>query len=176
MLNTAKAKGFTLLELIFGMVLLALALTLISSVLAPLYVKTVDPWHQLRATQLAQGLMDDILARSFDENSSRSGALLRCGETGAPACSTTLGAEGESRENYDDVDDYHGLTLTGDQITNVLNEQLLATYQGYQVSVNVQYAGTELGLANQLAAKRIDIRVTPPASDVLIFSAYRGNW
>ncbi len=172
-------SGFTLVEIIIGMVVLAISLTIISGILGPMYVKSADPWHQVRAAELGQGVMNEILSRSYDESSSRSGSLLRCDETGAPACSpeAAFGPDGaESRASFDDVDDYHGLDQTGDAIRNSLDESLAGLYNAYRVRVAVSYRGTELGLADNRRAKRIDVTVTTPTGFDILFSAYKGNW
>ncbi len=191
-----QQRGVTLIELIAGIVVLAISLSIITSVLGPLYIKSADPWHQVRAAELGQSLMNEILARSFDENSNRSGGLLRCDEDGAEKCSCTtpeillglepcigtagidylvFGPNGESREYFNDVDDFHNFSATGDQITNILNEQLIAIYRQYQLNVTVLYAGADAGLDNR-QAKKITISVTTPTGTVIDFAAYKGNW
>lgn len=179
------ARGVTLIELIAGIVVLAISLTLITSVLGPLYIKSADPWHQVRAAELGHSLMNEIMAKSFDENSSRSGSLVRCdeGNPGENDCTDTedFGPEaGENRLTFDDVDDFNGFSTPGHLLSNILNEDLTDAYRQYQVSVQVYYAGTEVGMgdsieANRLA-KRITVSVTTPTGDVIDFSAYKGNW
>lgn len=171
------ARGVTLIELIAGIVVLAISLSLITSVLGPLFIKSADPWHQVRAAELGQSLMNEILAKSFDENSSRSGSLLRCNETGAPSCtaSTALGPEGESRSQFDDVDDFNGYTTPADVLVNILNEDLRDSYRSYQVAVTVRYAGADAAMAEQ-QLKLITVAITTPTAEVIEFSAYKGNW
>ncbi|WP_115720051.1 type IV pilus modification PilV family protein [Gallaecimonas mangrovi] len=169
-----RQRGVTLIELIIGMVVLGIAITLITSSLLPLALNNTDPWHQVRAAELGQSLMNEILAKRYDENSPST--QLRCGETGAPACSSSLGPEsGETRDSYDDVDDYNGLVLTGTDIANILNESLNSIYSQYRVSVTVVYDGNALGLSPD-EAKRIDVTVTTPGGSATVFSAYKGNW
>ena len=56
-----RNRGVTLIELIIGIVVLAISLSIITAVLGPLYIKSADPWHQVRAAELGQGLMNEIL-------------------------------------------------------------------------------------------------------------------
>lgn len=180
-----KQAGFTLIELIVGVVVLGIALLMISSILGPMYVRSSEPWHQVRAAELGHSLMNEILARSFDENSSRGTTLLRCGETGAVSCIAAIPAcpamgissatEEASRDLYDDVDDFHCFRGDGAAVSNILNESLADSYRNYQVEVFVSYAGADVGLPNQ-SAKRVDIRVILPAGDSIAFSSYKGNW
>ncbi|BBQ51407.1 type IV pilus modification PilV family protein [Aeromonas jandaei] len=74
-------SGFTLIELIVGIVLLAVALTGILGLLINQAPQAVDPVQQVRAAQLAQRLAGEILQKSFDENSDHNGGRYRCGET-----------------------------------------------------------------------------------------------
>ena len=62
-----RNRGVTLIELIIGIVVLAISLSIITAVLGPLYIKSADPWHQVRAAELGQGLMNEILGKAFDK-------------------------------------------------------------------------------------------------------------
>ncbi|WKE66024.1 prepilin-type N-terminal cleavage/methylation domain-containing protein [Gallaecimonas kandeliae] len=176
-------RGVTLIELVIGMLVLGIAIVLITSSLLPLGQRSVDPWHQVRAAELGQSLMNEILGKRFDENSPLGGQK-RCDESGAPACTdvAALGPDGgEGRSDYDDVDDYNGLDLTGDAITNILDQQLLSQYRQYRIQVAVGYDGNHNGVLNEAGAeerlaKRITVTVTTPGGQAIVFSAYRGNW
>lgn len=177
-------RGVTLIELIAGIVVLAISLTLITSVLGPLYIKSADPWHQVRAAELGHSLMNEILGKAFDENSNRSGSVVRCNETGAPACSSEASfgpdcADGsascpggllESRPQFDDVDDFHGLDVSGNDISNIFgtDARLQDVYRAYRLQIAVSY--------QDALTKRIQLRVTTPTGDVIEFAALKGNW
>ena len=184
-----KQAGFTLLELIVGVVVLGIALLMISSILGPMYIRSSEPWQQVRAAELGHSLMNEIMARSFDENSSSGTNLLRCGETVAgvtapnclavipvcPATGMSSATEETSRDLYDDVDDFHCFRGDGAAVSNILNQSLADSYRNYQVEVFVSYAGADIGLPNQ-RAKRVDIRVILPSGGNIAFSSYKGNW
>jgi len=178
----SRHAGVTLIELVIGITVLAIALTLITSILSPLFIKSSDPWHQVRATELGQSLMNEILARSFDENSDRAGGLLRCGETGAPACTAAaqFGPDGaESREAYNDVDDFQGFVGSAAELTNLLGTSLAEQYRNYQVAIAISYPSANQVTGMVLAAnqaKKIEITVTTPTGAIVQFAAYRGNW
>src|SRR5690554_7972709 len=114
--------GFTLIEIVVGIVTLGIALALLTVLLFPQAKRSAEPLLQMRAAELGIALMNEITSKSFDENSDHSGGAVRCNETGAPTCSVTLGPEGETRDNYNDVDDYHGLS----NMTNSLGDNLRA--------------------------------------------------
>jgi MSHA pilin protein MshD len=92
MLKRAADAGFTLIELIVGMVVLAIAILMVSQIMGPMLVRSTEPWHQVRAAELGHSLMNEIMALSFDENSSRGSNLLRCNEAGAATCIASLPA------------------------------------------------------------------------------------
>ena len=182
-------QGLSLIELIIGMVVLAIALSLVTAVLGPLYVKSTDPWHQVRATELGQSMLNDIMARSFDQQSPRSGSMLRCGETGAPACTSQNGdgswpadpgeTAPDNRLRFNDVDDFNNFTANGSLLTNILAEDLADVYRNYQLQVSVRYATaadfTGIGLAAD-QVKVITVTVITPTGSALQFSSYKGNW
>lgn len=177
-------RGVTLVELVIGIVVLGISLAVITSVLGPLSVKSADPWHQVRAAELGQSLMNEILAKSFDEHSSRSGSLLRCNETGAQACTaeinfgpdcangvTTCGTGAlEQRAEFDDVDDFHNLDVTGDDISNIFGNdaRMNEIYRAYRLQVQISY--------DTPRTKRIQLRITTPTGDAVDFAALKGNW
>lgn len=179
-------RGFTLVELVIGMVVLAIALTLLTGVLAPLHRDSGAIWLQVRSAELAQSLLSEVMARSFDENSSRSGSPLRCGETGAGSCAASMPAcpvsgmsavtEETNRLDYDDVDDFHCLRADAASLTDWLGTSLASRYANYQLAVSVSYDGTNTGAASNNLVKRVTLNITAPDGTVLTFSALKGNW
>jgi MSHA pilin protein MshD len=58
-------SAFTLVEVVIGIVVLAIALVLITTALGPLYTKSTEPWHQVRAAELGHSFLNEVMARSF---------------------------------------------------------------------------------------------------------------
>jgi MSHA pilin protein MshD len=185
-----KQAGFTLIEVIIGITVLSTALIFLTGVLVPQAQKSTDPWFQVRSAELAHSMMNEINSRSFDENSPRTGSSLRCDETGAEDCITSLPlpcptptspptshswSDGQSREDFNDIDDYHCFSATGNDIKNSENGALTDVYSEYTVQVTVVYAGTELGLSNKLA-KKITVEVKPPRGVPINYTTYRTNY
>ncbi|WP_088329523.1 type II secretion system protein [Lacimicrobium sp. SS2-24] len=188
------AKGFTLVEMVIGIIVFGIALTLITSLLLPQSGRSIDPIYQARATELAQSLLNEISAKSFDENSDRSGGSLRCGEDmngdgSVESCSmpAALGLDStescSDRDSFDDVDDYFCIS-NQDAVTLLdtpdrpMNSSLQPLYQGFLVSVSGFYDsdlnGTDDGSISQL--KLIRVSVTTPNDETLEFATYRGNY
>lgn len=173
-LNLAKnvKKGFTLIELVIGISVLSVVLLVMTGALFPQAERSTDPWFQVRSAELAQSIMNEILARRFDENSFLIGNL-RCGETGAGACATQVAldacttTEETSRDLYDDIDDFNCFSATGDGITNIENTALIGVYKGFTVGVEIDYIGS---------AKLIKVTVTPPRGVPIVYSSIRANY
>ncbi|AWL10791.1 hypothetical protein HMF8227_00283 [Saliniradius amylolyticus] len=199
-------RGFTLIELVLGITVFAIVMTLITSLMAPQAGRSVDPIFQVRAAEFAQSLLSEIVSKSFDENSDRSGGELRCGEdidgdgvTGADgdgddmcACpaddsgcgsANTIGPDGEGRGEFDDVDDYHNFSQSGAGLTDSLGNALLDSdgeplYSGYQADFNVFYDDNYDGQPDGDIGlvKAIRVQITTPGGQTLQFIGYRGNY
>jgi MSHA pilin protein MshD len=174
-----KAQGFTLIEMVVGMVVLAMALPIVATLLFPAMEQSIKQIRQMRAAELGQSLMNQIVAKAFDENSNRAGGEIRCGENNID-CSTILGSDGnETFDNYDDVDDYDGVVHRPTQYDTTSGE----LYSGFTLSITVcndsNYDGVCSGntaIDNIETAKLISILVTGSSDIKLKFSTYRSNY
>lgn len=180
-----KQQGFTLVEIIVGIVIMAIALVYLSAVLFPQAEKSVTPVMEVKAAELAQTLMNEVLAKSYDENSDHDGSRWRCGETidglTIPNCSNTIGAEEALRQLYDDVDDFDtaGDYIAADTLLNLTGGAALNQYPNFTVRIAVSHDAAGFnGTSGVNVAKRVDVYVRLPASqgNELVFSAYRGNY
>lgn len=172
-----QSSGFTLIELIIGVVVLAFALTLITTLIFPQALRSAEPVLQIRAANFAQALTEEIQGKSFDENSDRSGGSLRCGETGAPACSSTLGPEGETRDRFDDIDDYHQLELSQPNLRDVLGSDLSDDYRGFSYAIDVCYSNVAGTCASAITRfKRVQVQLTTTQEQNFTFAFVMGNY
>jgi len=111
-------RGFTLIEFVVGIVLLAIALTGILGLLVNQAPQSVDPVQQVRAAQLAQRILNEVLQKSFDEHSDHNGGRFRCGETVGtppeiyPACTPVAdyGPDGGETRPYAFNDERRGVS------------------------------------------------------------------
>lgn len=160
-------RGATLVELVMTIVIISIAIAGVVGAFSLIAGRSADPLNQSRAVSLAQLYMDEILAKRFAEGSPVGG-----GQTAAPDCGNLGPDGGESRNDFDDVDDYDGL----DNTPTSSEEIALSGYGEFNVSISVACAGSEVGLAADNLAKRIDILITDPSGNDYQFSAYRGNF
>lgn len=171
-------KGFTLIELIVGIVVLSISFSLIISLILPLSEKSAEQLHQVRASELGQSMMNDIIGRAFDQQSDMTGGLIRCGEESTECTSSgNLGADtGESeRVLYNDVDDYIDFDFSIE--TNALGDSLSSLYPGFNVEVAVCYSNFSASCSNSIElAKLITVTVTTPQDFDFVFSFYKANF
>lgn len=195
--NTSQknnSKGFTLVELIIGIVLFSVAMVTIVSVIMPQAKKGIDPIWQVRAVTLGQSLLTEISSKAFDEASITVSGRRACGNGVSCTNSSALGPEGgESRNSYDDIDDYHGLNLSGVDISNAsastLSSDIGDLFLGFEARIRVFYdqdangvddddingdgtpdSGTVTG--NQ---KLISVIVVTPDGEEIAFATFRKN-
>lgn len=162
--SPSAQRGFTLIELIMMIVVLGVALAGLLGAINFATQHSADPMLQIRSIELGQRYLDEILPMRFNENSG-SGGSPRCSsaDPGAQPCAA-IGADGETRANYDDVDDFHGLVETP------------AGYTGYSVTVAVLDAAGVDGMPASPHTLRIDITVSDPIGSTMRFAAYRVNF
>jgi MSHA pilin protein MshD len=184
-----RLAGFSLVEIVVTIVILAIALIGVSAMVRLGSEQSADVMQQTRAIALAQAYLDEIMGRRYDENSSATG-LFPCFGAGAPRpCSSTLGPDtGEtddpdSREYFDDVDDYNGwVEGDGEGAGRPIRDAEGNTRSGYDnfhIAIEVAYAGTAApwSEADQTHAKLIKVTVTLRNQNVgWVFSAYKGNY
>ncbi|RYZ93896.1 MAG: MSHA biogenesis protein MshD [Moraxellaceae bacterium] len=141
-------QGVSLIELIVFLVVISIA----SSALFATYnyglMRNADPIIQVRALELAQARLDEILALKYDANTP-TGGIPACGSSGvgAVACNNTTDSD------MNDVDDYNGISDT--------------PYAGYVRTVSVSTANN---------VKLITVTVAAPKNLSTTLAAYRANF
>ncbi|KGJ98944.1 type II secretion system protein [Thalassotalea sp. ND16A] len=177
-----KQAGFTLIELVIGMTFMVVVIGFMMAAMMPKERESADQIHLLRAAELGQSLLNEIRSKAFDQQSDFNGGVLRCNETGWRPCtsSLTLGVDGaETRADYNDVDDYHGLDVFEDALGRDIND----IYRGFSVRIKVVYDNNYDGnsdnyaaiIDNALLAKLITVTVTTPLETEVTFATYKAN-
>lgn len=164
-----RQRGVTLVELIITIVIIGIAMSALVSALTTGISRSAQPMLEGKALELSQAYLDEIQAMRFDDQSPIGGGAVL-----AASSPCTITAEGQTRALFDDVDDYNGINDT----PPVLIESSIdmSAYANYQVLVSVGCAGTELGLAANELAKRINVTVVLPSGESRDVAIYKGNF
>jgi len=181
-----KQRGFTLIEIVVGIVVLAVSLTVITSVFLPQANKMTAPMYQIKATALGKSTMNQVLIRYYDEQNLVSGSFSPCATCTAAADFGTDGIENRNNPNgFNDVDDYNVYCdVNGDGSVNtdydpqVAREVLINNperpYNGYGIRICVTESDKFDGDTD--AAKRIVLTVFMPNNETITLTSFKGNY
>jgi MSHA pilin protein MshD len=162
--NTRRfnAHGFTLIEIIVTIVVLAIAGTTLLSVFTSTARTSADPMIQQQAISIAEAYMEEIVSKSFSDP--RDVYVLTVNETGRSE-------SGETRDQFNDVQDYNDLldTKVRDQ-----NNNEISSLEDYTVVVTV--AEKKLNDIDKNNSLFINITVTHSAISSITISSYRTKY
>lgn len=183
-LNSSSQQGLTLVELVAVIMLLAISLAGVTQVISFAISRNANVILETRAVALAQSYLDEIGGKRFDEHSATRGIPPCRNNTCTEDADFGLDAS-EQREDYDDVDDYHGLIegyeLPGDAgPVNALQDSegnVRAGYENFRVEISVRYllpCGNEAALFSfppEICAPDIDDPVAVDLSESTLLTA-----
>jgi MSHA pilin protein MshD len=142
---TRNQAGYTLIEIVVAITVLAIAVSGAVAALAAIAVRSADAMVREQATAIASAYLNEVLQKPF----------------GAFDGHTT-------RPTFDVVDDYAGLTNSGAQDQS---GTLISGLGQYTVAVSVG-AGA-LGGVPAAQLREIDVTVTHTSGVVVVLSGYR---
>ena len=145
-MTSLRQRGFTLIELIIFIVVVAAGLAGILSVMNSVVKSSADPMVRKQAMALADSILEEILLKNYEDPDSS----ISTGET--------------TRSTMDDVGDYHGKS-------NALFTDLPVELASYLVGIAVVDDATTLGMA----AKRVTVTVSR-GSESISLTGYRTNY
>jgi len=162
-----QTAGFTLIELIIFIVVVSVGLT---GVLASLNISvknSADPLRPKQALAIAEGLLEEILLKSYCDPDAVGTDLTRT----PPICGTN---GTEARSLYDAIEDYDTVTTGGgtDVTTNAVGGAWTANYTP---TVTVTVTNTTLGPA-AIPALQIVVSVSYDGTQVVSLTGYRTNF
>lgn len=156
--QSSNIYGFTLIEIIVTIVVLAIASTALLSVFSSTAATSANPVIQQQAISIAEAYLEEISQKSFIDPDGI--------------------AEANDRSIYDNVADYNNLlgTVVSDQ-----NNIAVTGLSDYEVTVTITNVAlnTTNGAANTIPAAdsfRIDIIVAHPAIDSIAITGYRTKY
>ena len=144
-----QQSGATLVELLVSIVIVSISAASVLGVLSINVGASADPMQRHQAMAIAESYLEEILLRPMDDPD---------------------GVDGEvARADFDDLDDYHGLSDAG------ASDQFGAPLPGlgnYNVTVNVSTSAALTGVLSS-EVRRIDVSVSRGSDVNYTVSAYR---
>lgn len=139
-------KGFSLIELLVAIVVLAIAGSSLMAMFASNVRSSADPVIQQQAIAIAEAYLEEISSMSYND----------------PDATEV----GETRASYDDIDDYDGLSDDG-----VIDQSgtAISALSSYNVNISVSP-----GSLNGVNGQRIDVNVSYDA--LPDFSLLMSRW
>lgn len=178
--NRILIGGFTLIELVITIVVLAIGVTSFIRLMNASTIASVDPMVRQQAHAIAQSYLEEVMLNSFCDPNLSTDCPAFC--TAANICSTCGGSvasppPAETRPDYDDVCDYNGLTDSG---ARNQFDIAIAALSDYDVTVTVDDSAVTLSGLSSASGQvvRVDVNVTHatnPDIDVTL-SGYRTNF
>jgi MSHA pilin protein MshD len=143
----SRSSGFTLLEIITTVLVIAIAATALMSVFSSTVQTSADPLLEHQAIAIAEAHMEEILLKDF-----------------------AIGPE-NTRPEYDDVRDYNSLP---DTVVRDQNGVAIGALSDYSITVTV--VPESLNGIPMASSLRIDIIVSHAAIDNVLLSGYRTDY
>lgn len=153
-------RGVNLIELIVAIVVVSIAISGVLLAFTQAVRFSADPMLEQQAAAIAEGYLDEILARPVDDPN---GGELQLGTAEA----------GEVRATFDDIKDYS--TIVNQSPPQDQSGAPLAGMNAYTVTVTVT-PDVSIGPAGaQILAARVDVTVTQSALVTITLTGYRAN-
>ena len=191
----SKQQGFSLLELVFGIVLLGIVMTGALVTLINLSPNTVNTVMDVRAAQFAQRLLNEIASQKYDHANEN----LTCGAASLPCTpQEDYGpelTEGETTlASFNDVDDYHTPAICAADLADCVDKEWVpacwfttdgcsSSNNAYQqFLVNIKVSPTEFiekdgeSSTGTDSAKKIVLTIKQPSGIDWQFAVLRGNY
>lgn len=170
--DRSRQSGISLIELVMFIVIVGVGVAGILPVMNVTTQHSADPMLRKQAQAIAEALLEEIELQPFTWCDPEDAAAASA--TGPGQCTTAeaIGAEaGETRyaePYYDNVNDYHGFTMT--PIVDIGNSPV-SGLDAYTAGVNITQAGTTFSLPAE-DVLQIDVRVQSGDTDITL-TGYR---
>ena len=170
-------RGLSLVELLIFIVVVSAALAGVLQVFIQSSATSADPLLRRQALAIAESLLEEVQLMPFtwcdgdDANVETATSAAGC----AAAPDATGPEAGENRHalpQFDNVNDYHGLAMSG--IVDI-DGNAVTGLAGYSASVSVAAAALHTLGAGSGDALRITVTVTGPAGTQLTLEGYRSR-
>ena len=139
--------AFTLPEVLLASVILAFTVAALTQAVIAGQMQTYASIHEMRAIELAESLIDEMLLLDYDD----------------PDGGSTLGPDaGEATfADFDNIDDYHNFSQTAGNLTDITGQLLHESYQTFSRSVVIaEQTENKPVLGGSINGLNIEVNVT----------------
>lgn len=144
-----QQRGLTLIELVMFIVIVSVGIAGILTVMNQVVRSSADPMIAKQAVAFADAVLEEVLSKPFADPDG-------------------VAAKEASRALWDDVTDYGGATIQGNELLTGADNALLA---GYSAAVAVADA-----TVSGIAMRRVTVTVTAPGGGAFAVGGYRANF
>lgn len=167
-----SSRGFTLIEMVFFIVIVGVALSGLVSVLASSMRGGADITNQKQALAIAEAIVEEIALKPFTYCDPDDPAVTVA--TGTGDCTAPAQAhEGTTRTDFDHVADYQRIASIASPVTD--QSGTLAFPAGFAVS-SLSVTPEALGAVPGTESLRISVTVTGPGSTSVTLDTYRTRY
>ncbi|USD37272.1 type II secretion system protein [Ferrimonas sp. SCSIO 43195] len=160
----ARKHGFTLIEMVVGMVVLAISLVMLSTLMFPQAERAAQGIYQARAAQAGQVVMGELMARQFDSATPSGGGAV----AGLNCTKVTPGTDPTQWLFLEDFNGYRG------SVDDLLGS---SSYDRYRVAIDVGCNTAAVGAtAWSGGAKVVTITISAPDGSPYPYQLVRGNY
>lgn len=184
--NLNSKRGFTLIELVVSIVIIAIGATALSVIMSQSVQNSVNPVINQQAHAIAQSYLEEVLLNPFCDPDISTDCPTFCDATAVAgaaticsACSENTGAA-ETRLTFDDVCDYVAINDTAGAVDQTGTPIAPAILGAYNINVSLVDAGFTLNGLDADAGEIVRVDVTVTHDDIadlnLVLSSYKANY
>ena len=142
-----QASGFTLMEVLIATVVLSFSVLALTYAIAAGQMSTYLSMHESRAISLTEAMLDEVFSLPYNDPQGASSPGPEAGES--------------TRADFDNVDDYHGLTEATGTVTDLGGATYPQAFDVFSRTVSTSYTTVNLpGLGGDQNGLLVTVTVT----------------
>ena len=169
--------GFTLIEIVITIVLISAMMAGMSALFVENVGNSHRPYLRQKSLAVANAFMEEIQHKRWNENTPIGGGCINTGASCGASLFTPAGIGtdgGESRTDYDDVDDYNAINNQSPPEDS--SGTAMPGFDGFTVTVAVTQPSAAWNGIAAADVREIVVSVTSPTNETISLTSYRVNY